>query len=234
MLAHLPLALDPVAPSDDARQAFMARVEADLTAAPGPAPHGEVHEFPVPPAPTPQPARAPWWQPVAAAVAAAAITWLAVSMPLRQRQEQLSDEVATQAVRIQELEQAVQDANGQLQVLRSPEMLMVSVTGTESQSGASGRILWNRESDVWHLAVRGMSEADTGKTYQLWYVTAEEEKISAGTFEVGPDGTATELFRVPEGIGAIVLAAVTDEPAGGSPQPTGSFQLLGEVPQPQT
>ena len=79
-----------------------------------------------------------------------------------------------------------------------------------------------------------MKPAPEGKTYELWFVTAAEEKIPAGTFDVGASGEATLLVEIPEGIGTLVLAAVTDEPAGGSPQPTGSFQVLGPVARSET
>ena len=47
-------------------------------------------------------------------------------------------------------------------------------------------------------------------------------------------GEATLLLDVPESAGALGLAAVTDEPAGGVKQPTGEIQLLGELTTPKS
>jgi anti-sigma-K factor RskA len=69
-----------------------------------------------------------------------------------------------------------------------------------------------------------------GKDYQLWLIRGNE-KISAGVLRTDPSGAA--LAR----IGDEVLAggrpdafAVTIEPPGGMPQPTGPIILLGKVP----
>lgn len=65
-----------------------------------------------------------------------------------------------------------------------------------------------------------------GKTYQLWWI-GSAGPVSAGTFEVDPRGQGRlEIGRVdrPEEIQAW---AVTLEPAGGVPQPTGAMVLKG-------
>ena len=73
-----------------------------------------------------------------------------------------------------------------------------------------------------------LAPAGDGKDYQLWVVTKGDDKVSVGVFDAGAGGVVvlTEPADLPPG--DIAAAAVTDEPAGGSPQPTGSFQLLGE------
>jgi anti-sigma-K factor RskA len=64
-----------------------------------------------------------------------------------------------------------------------------------------------------------MPALKAGRTYQLWIVTAKAT-VSAGTFEaVNGVGVMRASFTVtPENLRAI---AVTEEPAGGVPQPTG-------------
>ena len=56
-----------------------------------------------------------------------------------------------------------------------------------------------------------------------------EEQRWIGTFDVDATGSATHRVAVPEDVGTIVAAAVTDEPVGGVPQPTGTIRLLGAV-----
>ena len=66
-----------------------------------------------------------------------------------------------------------------------------------------------------------------GQTYQLW-VIVEGTPVSAGTFDVEPDGSArydAEPLPPVEADAAVALA-VTVEPAGGVPQPTGPMALV--------
>ena len=82
----------------------------------------------------------------------------------------------------------------------------------------------------WLFYAFDLAPAGPGKTYELWFITADERKIPAGTFDVDPSGVGALRVSVPEGLEEeIALAAVTDEPAGGVPQPTGSIQLVARL-----
>jgi anti-sigma-K factor RskA len=70
-----------------------------------------------------------------------------------------------------------------------------------------------------------------GKDYQLWLIRGQE-KISAGILQTGATGAT--IATVPREIlagGAPDAFAVTIEPAGGVPQPTGPIVLVGKLPQ---
>ena len=56
--------------------------------------------------------------------------------------------------------------------------------------------------------------------------------MSLGTFQTGPDGTAVFRRQAPEGLD-FQLGAVSEEPAGGSPQPTTTPILVGSWTQAQ-
>ena len=65
------------------------------------------------------------------------------------------------------------------------------------------------------------------QTYQLWLVPATGNPISAGIFQPGQAGADSSLTAtVPAGTTAKAFA-VTIEPAGGKPQPTGPKVLIG-------
>jgi anti-sigma-K factor RskA len=67
-----------------------------------------------------------------------------------------------------------------------------------------------------------------GKTYQLWFVPANAAPISAGLIAPDAQGAATVHFATPAGTPARIAAlAVTLEPAGGVPAPTGDKYLVG-------
>jgi anti-sigma-K factor RskA len=69
-----------------------------------------------------------------------------------------------------------------------------------------------------------------GKDYQLWLIRGDE-KISAGILRTDPSGAT--LARISNDVlagGRPDAFAVTIEPPGGMPQPTGPIILLGKVP----
>ncbi len=140
------------------------------------------------------------------------------------------EELASKAAKVEELVAVVAAANRTIQVLRARKLIVASLEGGESQPGAWGRVFWDQENQVWHFYAAGLRPAEPGKTYELWFITADQAKVPAGTFDVNAAGEAVLTVPVPAAIGTIALAAVTDEPAGGVPQPTGSIQLAGPIP----
>ena len=85
-------------------------------------------------------------------------------------------------------------------------------------------MFWDHATNRWTLVARDLAPPSPGKTYQLWLVTPRA-KISAGTFNPKPDGSAevqATYALAPDSLRAI---AVTEEPAGGVPQPTGPFVI---------
>jgi anti-sigma-K factor RskA len=81
------------------------------------------------------------------------------------------------------------------------------------------------------LYTRRLPPAGRDRTYELWLITDDDRKVPAGTFDVDTEGSGMLRLEIPEGVGTIVAAAVTDEPAGGSAQPTGTIRLLGVIGQ---
>jgi len=64
---------------------------------------------------------------------------------------------------------------------------------------------------------------------QLWFVPVSGNPVSAVVFNTATDGSAEKEIDVPEAVVALKAAAVTTEPAGGLPQPSGPFALLGAL-----
>ncbi|HEY0008093.1 MAG TPA: anti-sigma factor [Tepidisphaeraceae bacterium] len=115
------------------------------------------------------------------------------------------------------------------QLLGRPDVQLVSLGGGAPQPSAGGRIFWDRQRQEWHVYVFDLKAPAPGKTYELWFITPDEKKIPAGTFDVDANGRAELIVKVPQSLDAIALAAVTDEPIGGLPQPSGDVQLVGTI-----
>ncbi len=92
----------------------------------------------------------------------------------------------------------------------------------------SARLFWNTIDGSVVMAAFDLPPAATGRTYQLWGIATGLDPVSFGTFQTEPDGTAIFRNPVPEGI-EYELGAVTEEPAGGSPQPTSTPFLIGDL-----
>jgi anti-sigma-K factor RskA len=99
----------------------------------------------------------------------------------------------------------------------------------QEQSPAFGRILWDQQKQQWHVYVFDLKPPPPGRTYELWFIKPDQTKVPAGTFDTDASGKGSLRVQLPEDIGPIALAAITDEPAGGSPQPTGAIHLVGQV-----
>lgn len=94
----------------------------------------------------------------------------------------------------------------------------------------SMRLYWNRTRNIVVVAAFDLPPAPTGRTYQLWAIAKGRAPVSVGTFNPPPSGRAIVALQMPAGVQPEV-SAVTEEPAGGSPQPTQQPFLIGSWPR---
>lgn len=194
---------------------------------------------------SPEPAvtrRRPW--PAVAALAASGAA-LAVSLGALWMHGTLSDELARSRaaeVRLEaELERLSTDlTRARAEVTRTRvdlERLLVSVqslgapegrafvlAGLEgAPRGAGGTSFIDPVTGRAAFYAYGLPELPADKTYQLWWI-ADGQPVSGGVFEVDETGRASlEVEQVPAE--EVDLWAVTVEPEGGVPQPTGDMVL---------
>lgn len=91
----------------------------------------------------------------------------------------------------------------------------------------SARVFWSRSRGRVVIATYNLPPARAGRTYQLWGIS-DGRATGIGTFNTGADPRAAATFVVPADA-RFQLAAVTEEPAGGSPQPTMAPFLVGTL-----
>jgi anti-sigma-K factor RskA len=124
------------------------------------------------------------------------------------------------------LQTEVVEAKQNLQVLAAPGVQAVTLAGLGPAPGAKGRTYVNPSTRDALFYAFGLPALPADKTYQLWFIAAGKP-VSAGIFVVGPRGTASlRVDRVAD-VRQIKGWAVTVEPRGGVPQPTGTFVLKG-------
>ena len=109
-------------------------------------------------------------------------------------------------------------------LLRMPNAKTVSLTGSDLAKRAAGVLLYDsRTQKVWLYSVN-LPECPSGTTYQLWAI--RDKPISIGTFQMDTGETAHLLVKRVLNFTDAKTFAVSLEPAGGRPQPTGPMYLL--------
>ena len=215
-LAMLPYALPEEKPSESAKARLMARVRAEATPAPAAAPA------------TPAAPAMPWWRLAAAVIFTSLISVCATGTYLAKRHAgeiaALRSQLDAQTAQLTSLQAQVNKASRAIRMASAPGVHVLDLAGQQSLQASSARVFWDPKSESWQLYAANLPAPAAGKTYQLWLITPTQ-KISAGTFT--DEGTGQVV--VPPDAGTVVAAAVTDEPEGGSPQPTGSILLLGKI-----
>ncbi len=106
------------------------------------------------------------------------------------------------------------------------DVAVVSLTASGAKAPFA-RMFWDTTRNTWTLVAHNMPALKTGRTYQLWLVT-KTAKISAGTFEPS-NGDAVVRATYPLARDSLQAIAITEEPAGGVPQPTGAMIVAGEA-----
>lgn len=116
----------------------------------------------------------------------------------------------------------------QMDALLSPNTRIISMAGVETPQ-ANAKVLWDTKTQTWTVYVRNLPPPPKDKDYQLWYVT-KEAKINAAVFRTDERGSRElSLSLPPEALQGLAATAVTLEPKGGSPQPTGKFYLMAAI-----
>jgi len=110
-------------------------------------------------------------------------------------------------------------------VLAAPDLARIDLQGQMVAPDARARALWSRTRGLVFSAAN-LPALPAGKVYQVWVVTAQAP-VSAGFLVPDNSGGGTEYYMTPPDIGAPVAVAVTLEPAGGVPAPTGDKYLVG-------
>jgi anti-sigma-K factor RskA len=90
----------------------------------------------------------------------------------------------------------------------------------------SMRLYWNRARNIVVVAAFDLPPAPAGRTYQLWAIQKGHAPVSVGIFNTSTAGRGVITLAMPTGVRPQV-SAVTEEPAGGSPQPTQQPFLVG-------
>jgi anti-sigma-K factor RskA len=172
--------------------------------------------------PARRPPRALPWMLLAASVAG--LVWLGLE------NRRLAGEAESLASRLDDVRVSLAGAQAELarfdslaDVLTGSDVRFATLSG---EAAPSLRLVWNAASGALLVAARDLPPPAPGRTYQLWGIRGDEPPVSLGTFATEAGGTAL-LTLAPGATADFDVSAVTDEPSGGSPQPTTQPFLVG-------
>lgn len=109
--------------------------------------------------------------------------------------------------------------------ITSPGVRSIQLAGLEAAPGAAGHTFVDSRRRQAVFYASGLPALAPDKTYQLWFIT--DRPVSAGTFSV--DGSGRGNLQVDGVAEGVRTWAVTVEPSGGVPQPTGAMVLAGQA-----
>lgn len=122
---------------------------------------------------------------------------------------------------------ALRDENQLFKLITSPDSRVAELYGTAEASGASAKLLYANSGRAF-LVTAGLPSAAQGKEYQFWYIV-DNKPIPSKTFVPDSQGQRTLEVTVPDFARKEGVVAVTLEPAGGVPAPTGAIYLRGKL-----
>lgn len=144
---------------------------------------------------------------------------------------QLRTTVQQQQATITQLEDQVAQQDELLAVLAAREARLVSMGGLEPSPQGYGKIVWAPDQQRAIFQMANVPPPPADKDYQLWFIKDDQSPVSAGVFHFSE--SSEELFFVVNELSAVPSPqsntfAVTLEPKGGMPQPTGDMFLLSQ------
>ena len=125
-----------------------------------------------------------------------------------------------------QLEQQLASRDSLVAAMSGASVTVVELAST-SNLPPGAKMFWDRVANRWTLVTHNLKPVQPGRTYQLWLVTAKAEKISAGTFNTDASGRAVVQATYALAERELAAIAITEEPTGGSPQPTGAILVAG-------
>ncbi|MFZ0519640.1 MAG: anti-sigma factor [Candidatus Acidiferrales bacterium] len=180
----------------------------------------------------PAPARSPeppggifgrWWAVLLPLSGALALATILLWLHNVQLDRQLADLRSTVVAQQKQLD----DSHHMADLLAARDTIVVKLWEQKTPTAVGARVVYNsREGMLMYDGVLPPAPAD--KVYQIWLVPMKGAPISAGWFTGRPDRPGRMMMKLPAGLDAKEFA-VSLEPAGGMPQPTGPMVLIGPV-----
>jgi len=107
--------------------------------------------------------------------------------------------------------------------MRTKVIDLVSYPSAQSM----GRMFWDQKKQMFIMYASNLKRPPNGMTYQVWLIPRGAAPVSAGTFMPDSTGSAVMSAKHEMQPGTLSRVAVTEEPDGGAPAPTGAIVFSG-------
>jgi len=212
--ALLALGSPEVLPDPELRARVLARVAQDKV-------------IPLPPAPaTTRSSALPWLAAAAAVLVALGLGW---SLQNAHREIAVRDKaVADLRAELAASTQSLAEREAALDALLEPGVRLTVLASTTTPEPAMQMLVNPRRGIAIARAVN-LPPLAAGRAYQLWFIPKGGKPIASVTFSPAASGHAlVQNIVLPQGA-VLTAAAITEEPAGGSPQPTTTPIISGAL-----
>ncbi len=145
---------------------------------------------------------------------------------LRRQNVAIANEVADLREALRLNDEAIERVSLSLRTFGYPRSAPIVLAGLEPAPSATGATFYRPSSNEALFYAFGLPQLERGNSYQLWFI-ADGKPVSAGTFDIDRNGEASLIVADLPPTTNIDLWAVTREPLGGSPQPTGPMLIRG-------
>lgn len=111
---------------------------------------------------------------------------------------------------------------------RSGPMRTIALQGTQARPHAMATLIVSEDGEHGALVVDGLDPLDAEHQYQVWLIE-NGQRASGGVFSVDDHGYGVLWLSSPKSLADYDALGVTIEPTGGSPGPTGTKVLGGDL-----
>jgi anti-sigma-K factor RskA len=162
-----------------------------------------------------------WMAAASIVILAGALYWtMTLNSKYRQLQasnKQLEEQLQRSTARITELQKGAE-------MIQNPAIRMASLQSMPVAPGASGKVFWDTTSKDVYLLIHNLPQPASDKQYQLWALI-NQKPVDLGVFELKQQPLMVKM----KGVQNAQAFAITLEPKGGSPTPTGEMYVMGKL-----
>ena len=146
---------------------------------------------------------------------------------LIQREAEIDDLRTQLAQRDASIQRAGRQQDEFTGLLKNPHAKVVTLAGTERAKQAGAFLLLDPAGNkVWFYAF-DLPDLPAGTVYQLWAI--DEQPVSVGLFTLDAGRKGRLMIKGAKNLAKMKQVAISIEPAGGRPQPTGPMYLIGQT-----
>jgi len=224
-IAAISFAAPRVEPSPAVKERLLQQIRAQAGEAQLPSPAPESAKHPAREFVPPEPPRGIFGRWLFAVLAPACVALFIATVILWRENERLTKQLASLGASVDKTTKELAETQEALHLYAASDTIKVKLAQKPGMPNGDGEVMYNKKMGL--LMYEGwISPPPEDKSYQLWVVPTDGKPISAGVFNPATSDSAHWMTKVPEGI-APKMFAVTLEPAGGMPQPTGPMVMVG-------